>query len=304
MSGSTMALSNLNASSQQTATTRALADLGANAQAIQRSEQATRDYGNEANTVSGQSFQQAYARGAASDTASQFNTQTRLQGSIAAGNEANQMRNANDALAEFNKAQSLQQQRFQDQYAADQQAQAWGRGVDVSNAGFNQANLTTKNAAIRSDAGFNQSRDLATNAGTLSNAQFTQSNDLSRNATNLTQSQLTNLGQQRGSAADLARTGAQMNSDWLTGTQNLGNMGLTAQRDNTTGLGLMTDTAFKQIGVGQQGDQQINALKQSGLNNQAENVRAMQARDSAASIAAADREAAYTPHNLLDLIGL
>lgn len=310
MSGSTMQLSNLNASSQQTATSRAVADLGANAKAIDRAEAATRDYGNMANTVSGQSFQQAYARGQATDTASQFNTATRLQGTVAQGNLATQMRTADDSLSEFNKAQSLQQQRFQDSYAADQQAQAWGRGVDVSNAGFNQANLVSRNASIKSDAGFNQSRDLSnnagilsnagfqqsrdlsTNAGILSNAQFTQSGNLSRNATALTGEQLTNIGQQGQRASDLARTGAQMNSDWLTGTQNFGNMGLQAARDNTSALGTASDTAFRQTSTDLLTDQAKNALLQKKIDNAAEDTRSAAAEKAASTEADKARKAA------------
>jgi hypothetical protein len=281
MSGSTMALSNLNASSQEANNTRALSDLGANAEAIKRASAALVNYGNLASTISGQSFQQAYGRGQAADTASQFNTNTKLQGTIGQGNMATQMRSADDALAEFNKAQSLQQQRFVDQYAADQQNAAWGRGVDVSNAGFNQANLVGRNAAVKSNAGFQQTQNLSNNAKTLSDAQFTQSGDLSRNATNLGNAQLTNVGQQRNSASDLARTGAQMNSDWLTGTQNLGNQQLTGLRDNTSALGAMGDALYRQTGIQQTGDTQRNALTQKSLDNQMEDTRAAQAEQAA-----------------------
>jgi hypothetical protein len=321
MSGSTMALSNLNASSQQTATTRSLADLGANAKAIDRASAALVNEGNLASTLSGQSFQQAYGRGQAADAASQFNTSTRLQGSVAAGNEANQMRNANDALNEFNKSQSLQQQRFQDQYAADQQQQAWGRGVDVSNAGFNQANLQSRNASIQSDAGFKQSGDISANAGllsnagfqqsrdmssnakTLSDAQFTQSGDLSRNATNLGNASLTNIGQQRQSAGDIARTGAQMNSDWLTGTQNFGNMGMTAQRDNTTALGVAADQNFRQVGTDQVTDQMKNALLQKKVDNAAEDRRTADAEKAAKEEAQRARDAAKEEADSSGLLG-
>lgn len=299
MSGSTMALSNLNASSQEANNTRALSDLGANAEAIKRAQAALVNYGNLASTISGQSFQQAYGRGQAADAASQFNTNTKLQGSIAQGNMATQMRSADDALLQFNKAQSLQQQRFVDQYAADQQAQAWGRGVDVSNAGFKQADLTGRNAAVKSNAGFQQSTNMANNAGmlsdagfkqtqnlsnnaqALSNAQFTQSGNLSRNATNLGNSQLTNIGQQGERAGDLSRLGSQMNSDWLSGYQNIGNQQMTSLRDNTSALLGAGDAQWKQTALQQSGDSQRNALVQKALEGQAEDVRAGQASSAA-----------------------
>jgi hypothetical protein len=302
MSGSTMALSNLNASSQQTATTRALADLGANAKAIDRSTQATRDYGNLASVVSGQSFQQAYGRGQAADQASQFNTNVKMQGTIAQGNEANQIRNANDALNEFNKAQSLQQQRFQDQYAADQQNAAWGRGVDVSNAGFQQSSNIARNAGIKSNAGFQQSQDMSRNAGAISDAQFTQSGNLSRNATNLTNAQLSNIGQIGQRATDQTKAGMQANSDWLTGTQAIGGQQMQAQRDNTTSLGMVGDAAFKQSALSQDAETQRNALIQKGLESQAEDSRAAAASAAASAEAEKQRHEAARPHSLLDIL--
>lgn len=302
MSGSTMALSNLNASSQQNATTRALADLGANAKAIDRSTQATRDYGNLASVVSGQSFQQAYGRGQAADQASQFNTSTRMQGAIAQGNEANQMRTANDALSTFNKSQSLQQQRFQDQYAADQQNAAWGRDVDVSNAGFTQSSNLARNATVRSNAGFQQSQDLSRNAGMLSDAGFTQSGNLSRNATNLGQADLQNIGQQGQQKAAETHAGMQMNSDWLTGQQNIGTMGMQAGRDNTAALGQWGDMGFRQSG------QDINAtnrdigLRGEVISSAAEDRRAAAAGAAASAEAEKQRHEAAKPHSLIDIL--
>lgn len=300
MSGSTMALSNLNASSQQTATTRALADLGANAKAIDRAQRSAENYGNMANVVSGQSFQQAFGRGQAADAASQFNTNTRLQGSIQQGNMATQMRNANDALLTFNKAQSLQQQRFQDQYAADQQNAAWGRGVDVSNAGFQQSNNIARNAGIQSNAGFRQSEDMSTNAGRLSDAQFTQSGNLSRNATNLANADLMNIGQQGQRAGEQTRIGAGMNSDWLTGTQNVGNMSMQAQRDNTSALGMAGDMGFKQAALDASASSEHNAMRQKIIDSAAEDRRAKAAEQAASDEAAKARRDANSPHSLID----
>ena len=302
MSGSTMALSNLNASSQESATTRALADLGANAKAIDRASQATRDYGNMANVVSGQSFQQAYGRGQAADQASQFNTNTRLQGTIGQANEANQMRTANDALSTFNKSQRLQQQRFQDQYAADQQNAAWGRDVDVSNAGFQQSSNLARNATVKSNAGFTQSQDLARNAGALSDAQFTQSGNIARNATNLGNADLANIGQQGQRKSDETRAGMQMNSDWLTGQQNLGTMGMQAGRDNTAALGLNTDTGFRQAGLDTAATNRNIGLRGEVISNAAEDRRAAAAQSAAAQEAERQRHEAARPHSLIDIL--
>lgn len=317
MGGSTMQLSNLNAGSQQTATTRSLADLGANAKAIDRASAATVNYGNLASTVSGQSFQQAYGRGQAADAASQFNTATQLQGTVAQGNEANQMRTANDALNEFNKSQSLQQRRFQDSYAADQQQQAWGRGVDVSNAGFQQSRDIATNAATKSNAGFQQSKDISTNAGILSNAGFMQSQDLSKNAGLVSDAgfkqtdassrdagvlgnaSLTNTGQQRQSASAQAGIGAQLGGQWLTGTQNVGQMGLTAVGQNSQALGQASDAAYRQLALRQGTDSQLNAITNSQIASGAEDRRANAAKLSAEDIAQKDRDAANTPHSLL-----
>lgn len=302
MSGSTMALSNLNASSQESATTRALADLGANAKAIDRSTQATRDYGNLASVVSGQSFQQAYGRGQAADSASQFNTNTRMQGAIAQGNEANQMRTANDALSTFNKSQSLQQQRFQDQYAADQQNAAWGRDVDVSNAGFQQSSNLARNATVRSNAGFTQSQDLSRNAGMLSDAGFTQSGNLSRNAANLGQADLQNIGQQGQQKAAEAHAGMQMNSDWLTGQQNIGTMGMQAGRDNTAALGQWGDMGFRQSGQDIAATNRNIGLQGEVVSNAAEDRRAAAASAAASAEAEKQRHAAAKPHSLIDIL--
>ena len=115
---------------------------------------------------------------------------------------------------------------------------------------------------------------------------------------------MTNLGQQGQNASNLTHAGMQMNSDWLTGSQNLGNLGMSALSGNTQALGMYGDTAFRQVAAQQATDQARNAITGKVIDNAAEDLRARQAQGSAEQIAAADRAEAYKPHNLLDLIGL
>ena len=302
MSGSTMALSNLNASSQENANTRALQDLGANAKAIDRASAATRDYGNMANVVSDQSFKQAYGRGQAADTASQFNTNTRLQGAVAQGNMANEIRSANDALNMFNKDQQMTQQRFQDQYAADQQQQAWQRGTDISDAGFRQSENISRNAAIKSDAGFKQTENLSRNAGMLSDAGFRQTGNLNQNAATQSDAELRNIGQQRQGVSDVTQFGGRIQSDWLTGANQISGNQMQAERDNTNALGLAGDAAFRQAGLHEANDIRRSGLVEKALNSQAEDRRAAEARAAAEAEAKRARDDANKPKGPKDIL--
>lgn len=153
MSGSTMQLSNLNASSQENAINRQLGDLNANKAAIERAQQSLAGYGNLSSTIADQSFRRDFSTKSAADQMAVGNRDIAFQGTQAQGNMATNMRASDDALKTFNKAQSLQQQRFQDQYRADQQAQAWGRGTDLSKAQFQQSgNLTDRAGAYANTA--------------------------------------------------------------------------------------------------------------------------------------------------------
>lgn len=230
MGGSTMQLSNLNASSSENATVRQVGDLGANAAAIKRAEAALVNYGNLGSTVAGQSFQRDFMTKNAADEMGQFNNQERFAGTQAKGtmatnmrnaddnirqgnqglqfagaqaqgNEANQIRTANDALSTFNKSQSLQQQRFQDSYAADQQNAAWGRDTDVSNAGFRQSENTARNATNATVAGQHNIDSTWGRATDTTNAGFTANRDLMTGTANLATQ---NENARRGAAGDLA----------------------------------------------------------------------------------------------------
>jgi hypothetical protein len=153
LGGSTLQLSNLNAGSMETGYQRALVDTQAAGYAGQRAEAALRDYGTLSSTIADQSFRRSFSTGQAADQAAQFNVNTQMQGTLGQGQMATQMRNADDAINTFNKSQRMQQQRFQDQFAADQQAQAWGRGTDMADAQFRQSeNLGNRATAYTGQA--------------------------------------------------------------------------------------------------------------------------------------------------------
>lgn len=262
MGGSTMALSNLNASSAEASNTRALQDLGANAKAVDRAEKALVNYGNMSSTIADQSFERDFSTKSAADRMAVNNNQQRLQGiagqgqmatnmrnadddikkfnneqmmqglqgqgtmanamrtaddSMRSGNadrrlagtqgmaqQSNAIRSANDAMLTFNKDQEMTQSRFQDDYRAEQQRQAWDRGVDVSDAGFKQTegmdrrtDSSTRNNLAQSDAEFGRA-NTTTNTGMTANRDYVEGYD-----------RLTGRGEEamRGDAADLSSAG-------------------------------------------------------------------------------------------------
>lgn len=103
---------------------RTLAELGLQANAMQRARDYTNMSGTQANamrgskqnalgmqsdlssTMRGQSFDESYKRGLGADQASRDNQGTRLSGYQLQGNQANQIRNSNDAVGTFNVGQS------------------------------------------------------------------------------------------------------------------------------------------------------------------------------------------------------
>lgn len=205
MGGSTMALSNLNASSAEASNTRALQDLGANAKAVDRAEKALVNYGNMSSTIADQSFQRDFATKSAADAMAinnnkqrlagiqgqgqmatemrnadddikKFNSQQRLSGLQSAGvvagqmrdaddrikmtnqemrmrgtegaaRQANEMRTADDAMRTFNKDQEMIQTRHMDDFAAQQQRDAWERDTGLSDRQFR----ASENVADRAD---------------------------------------------------------------------------------------------------------------------------------------------------------
>jgi hypothetical protein len=108
MSGSTMALSNLNASSQEAANMRQLGDLGANAAAIKRADANLGNYANLSSTIADQSFGRDFATRSAADRMAVQNNMQRFSGLQGEGQMATAMRSADDNLRVNN-----QQARFQ-----------------------------------------------------------------------------------------------------------------------------------------------------------------------------------------------
>ena len=270
MGGSTMALSNLNASSAEASNTRALQDLGANAKAIDRAEKALVNYGNMGSTIADQSFQRDYATKSAADRMAINNNQQRLAGiqgqgqmSTAMRNAddamknananrqlegtkgqaalATDMRNASDAIAMNNQNQRAVQSRFQDSYRADQQQQAWQRGTDISSAQFRQSE--------------NLSRDTANRANTNIAA---SNNAFDRAATTTNQG----IGANRDYMAGY---------DALTGRQN------EAMRDNSADLSRSADFALGTAGIQAGAQRDVNATRSARLQNNAEDRRANEA---------------------------
>jgi hypothetical protein len=129
-------------------------------------------------TLRAQGFSEEYARGQAADIVNTANSDRQLNAMNASGQLASNMRaesfnedfstkSAADQMAQFNKSQSQITQRFQDQYAADQQNAAWGRATDVASEGNYVGGQMAQNAATRFSAGNTVGRNFATDQGNL-----------------------------------------------------------------------------------------------------------------------------------------
>jgi hypothetical protein len=126
-------------------------------------------------TLRAQGFSEEYARGQAADVMANANANRRLGAMESQGQMANNMRSEGDAMSRFNQSQRQQQSQFSDSYAANRQDAAYGRQVDVFNAGntvgrnymtdqgnlFNattgvaDSNFNTMNSSIGTQAGLN-----------------------------------------------------------------------------------------------------------------------------------------------------
>ena len=113
-------------------------------------------------TLRAQGFSEEYARGQAADVMANANANRRLGAMQSQGQMANNMRAEGDAMSRYNQGQRQQQQQFADSYAANRQDAAYGRQVDVFNAGntvgrnfmTDQGNLFNANTGV-ADANFN-----------------------------------------------------------------------------------------------------------------------------------------------------
>lgn len=109
-----------------------------------------------------QGFSEEYARGQAADVMANANANRRLGAMQSQGQMANNMRAEGDAMSRYNQGQRQQQSQFADSFAANRQDAAYGRQVDVFNAGntvgrnfmTDQGNLFNANTGV-ADANFN-----------------------------------------------------------------------------------------------------------------------------------------------------
>lgn len=82
-----------------------------------------------------QGFSEEYARGQAADMVNSANMDRRLGAMNSSANLATNMRNASDSMSMFNQSQRQQQSQFADTFQANREDAAYGRQVDVFNAG-------------------------------------------------------------------------------------------------------------------------------------------------------------------------
>jgi hypothetical protein len=266
LGGSTLQLSNLNAGSMETGYQRALTDTQTAGMAQQRAEAALRDYGSLAGTIADQSFRRSFSTGQAADQAAQFNVGVQMQGTLGQGQMATQMRSADDAIGMFNKSQSLQQQRFQDQFAADQQAQAWGRGTDMADA------------------------------------QFTQSRNMSDRATGYSNLAMGELSARHDRQADIARSGITATGQY---TQGLGQLSATRMQGldgNSRDLNNAATLAQGIAGLTTQGQAEANRFTALGVESRAEDRRALEAQTAAGAEADAQRRHERSQRSVFDYI--
>lgn len=189
--------------SQRISQNRLLSDLATNAGAVDRSSLMLQNYGALGSQMNAQanalatgnanrqldalgaytqgseiaqqsSFDQAYKRGVAADTASANNQATRLQGGIAYGNQANTMQqqafqrgSAADQTAQFNRAQSIDVAKFNTNFAQSERDAQWNRGLGMAQTGLQASSQNANNATNRINAQnqlttdtYNRNRDV------------------------------------------------------------------------------------------------------------------------------------------------
>jgi hypothetical protein len=299
MGGSTMALSNLNASSAEAGNTRALADTGAAAKAVDRAEKALVNYGNMGSVIADQSFQRDFSTKSAADKMAINNNQQRLaglegqgqmstamrnaddsmrnsnanrqlEGTKAQGAMATDMRNADDAIQMNNQNQRGIQSRHQDDFAAQQQRDAWGRGTDISTAGFRQ------------------SENISRDAGVLSDQELRASDSAYNRVANDT------------------RTGAQMNRDYVDGYDQLTGRSNESMRDTGAETGREAEFALGTARINQESQDRGTAARARQLDSDAEDRRATAATTAAQRLQADQQEfdGSFSQRGVLGYVGL
>lgn len=242
---------------QQLSQNRMLGDLGAQAQAVNRSMQALQGYAGLGSTIADQSFQrdfntrnaadqmsqynqsnklaataqgsdlatamrnagfdERYKAGSADDAMLQAQTQARLSALNSAGGLSTSMRNAGfnedfsrgsaaDAVSQFNKDQSMAQQRFQDEYAQKERDAQAQRASTLANTNL----VGTGQMSGRADTQYKAGTDTTNSIYNNNNSQLNAEGKINQS----------NLG------ATTAARGAQannLNSAWAMGNQVTGN---------------------------------------------------------------------------------
>lgn len=268
MSGSTMALSNLNASSQEAGNTRALADTTAAGKAVDRAEGALRDYGNMSNVIADQSFKRSFSTGSAADQTAQFNVGTQMQGTLGQGNMANTMRGQNDAIGMFNNDLQERHNIAADDFRASQQRDAWTRATGVADAGFKQ------------------------------------SGNISDRATAYTNTATNSVNNQFNRNADVNRTGIQSGRDYMAGIDAIYGRDNENMRDSSNEASQAAQFGLGMGNLAVAGNNAARGYQAQGVASAAEDRRAAQAQNAAAEAQARQLKYEQDSKGLLDYIGL
>lgn len=274
MGGSTMALSNLNASSAEAANTRALQDLGANAKAVDRAEKALVNYGNLSSTIADQSFERDFSTKSAADRMAINNNQQRLAGIAGQGQMANSMRTADDAIRIQNQSMQMKGTEGQANMATNM------RNADDAINMFNSEQKGIQSRHV-DDYNAQQQRDAMTRAGMISDAGFKQTEGMDRRTANSTSNALTASQNQWARGAEDTRTGQSMNRDYLDGYDQITGRSNEAMRDAGTDLGRSTSTALERERLAQDAYGQQTNIRGKIIDNQQEDRRAAEAEAAA-----------------------
>lgn len=295
MGGSTMALSNLNASSAEASNTRALQDLGANAKAVDRAERALVNYGNMSSTMREQSFTEDYATKSAADKMAINNNQQRLAGIAGQGAEANAMRSADDAMRTGNANRQLAGAQSQGEMA-----------TSMRNAGdaMNMFNKEQQGIQLRHQDDFNagQQRDAWTRDAGMFDASQSTANGLSTREGALANSKLQQSDAQFGRLQGETNTGVGMNKDYVSGMQGLSGQAGQDRRDSMTELGAGSDSEFRATQLAQAGQHDVNTTREKIIDQQGEDRRAAGAVSAAQSLQNDQQAAEDRNRNVWDKI--
>jgi hypothetical protein len=328
MGGSTMALSNLNASSAEASNTRALQDLGANAKAVDRAEKALVNYGNMSSTIADQSFQRDFSTKSAADAMAVNNNKQRLAGIAGQGQMATEMRNADDEMRQFNSTQRMQGLQGAGTMATEMRnaddrmrsgnadrrlqgaVQQGQMATEMRNAGdaLNMFNKEQQGIHQRhvDDYAAQQQRDAWTRDEGMADARFRTTENSDRRADSFAGRQLTATENQWGRDARTTETGVQMNRDYLTGYDNLVGRDNEARRDDAADRRGNAEFDLGTARLRAEGEGRAIDTRTRQLESDAEDRRAREASTEAQRAAARQREHenSFEQQGILGYIGL